>query len=178
MSFYPQEELENLGLKAFGKNVLISNKCSIYGAENITLGNDVRIDDSCILSGKINIGSNVHIGAFCALFAGEAGIVMGDYSGLSSGVRIYAVSDDYSGNYLTNPTVPVQFRNVQAKQVVLEKHVIVGAGSIILPGVEIGEGGAVGAMSLVTKSVHAWTIVTGNPARHLKNRSKKLLDLI
>ena len=52
-SFYSPEELKSLELKEYGENVLISRKCSIYGAENIRLGSHVRIDDFCVLSGKV-----------------------------------------------------------------------------------------------------------------------------
>ena len=67
-SFYTVEELSSLGLKSYGHNVLISRKCSIYGAVNITIGDNVRIDDFCILSGNITIGSNVHISAYVSLW--------------------------------------------------------------------------------------------------------------
>lgn len=51
-SFYTEAELKELGLKSFGKSVLLSKKVSIYGAKNISIGNNVRIDDFCILSGQ------------------------------------------------------------------------------------------------------------------------------
>ena len=47
-SFYSQEELKNIGFQTFGRNVLISRKASVYGAEQISLGNNVRVDDICI----------------------------------------------------------------------------------------------------------------------------------
>ena len=73
-SFYSPEELKSLGLKEYGENVLISRKCSIYGAENIRLGSHVRIDDFCVLSGKVELGNYVHIAASCLLYGGSAGI--------------------------------------------------------------------------------------------------------
>lgn len=48
-SFYSEEELRSIGLKSYGKNVLISRFARIYGAESISIGNNVRIDDFCIL---------------------------------------------------------------------------------------------------------------------------------
>lgn len=50
MGFYSREQLEKIGFKSLGKNVLISDKSSIYSPENISIGNNVRIDDFCILS--------------------------------------------------------------------------------------------------------------------------------
>ena len=176
-SFYDREELEQIGFAKVGKNVLISRKASIYSPHLIEIGNNVRIDDFCILSGRIRIGNHVHIASGCYLFAGEYGIEMEDFSGLSSRVVIYALTDDYSGKYLTNPTVPNKFRNIIGGKVHLGKHVIIGTGSTILPGVTIGEGAAVGAMSLVTKNIQAWRIAIGIPAKEVKERQKDLLSL-
>ena len=73
-SFYSKEELENLGFKFVGKNVSISKKSSFYNISNISVGDNVRIDDFCILSGNINIGSFVHIAAYSSIFSGEKGV--------------------------------------------------------------------------------------------------------
>ena len=93
-SFYSPEELKSLGLKEYGENVLISRKCIIYGAENIRLGSHVRIDDFCVLSGKVELGNYVHIAASCLLYGGSAGITFGDYTTISSRGAVYAISDD------------------------------------------------------------------------------------
>lgn len=175
-SFFTKEELKEIGFKNLGENVLISRKSSIYSPEKISIGNNVRIDDFCILSGNIILGNYIHIAAFCALYGSE-GIEMKDFSGLSSRVSIYSSSDDYSGNYLTNPMVPDKFRNIIKGRVVLEKHAIVGASSVILPGVIIREGAAIGTMSLVNKDCEAWTINIGIPSKIIKKREKRIPEL-
>lgn len=176
-SFYTEDELKQLGFAKIGKDVLISRKASIYGANKIQIGNNVRIDDFCVLSGRITIGNYVHIAVYSALFGGDTGIEMRDFSGLSSRGVIYAESDIYSGDRLTNPTVPDIYRGVEAGKVMLGKHVLVGSGCTILPGVSIGEGSAIGSMSLVNKSVDSWGIYVGIPCKFLKERGKNLLDL-
>ena len=176
-SFYDEEELKQLGFKRVGENVKISRKASIYGAGNIAIGNNVRIDDFCILSGCIEIGNYVHIAAYASLFAGTAGIIMKDFSCVSSRCAVYAISDDYSGNSLTNPMVPDKYRGVREERVVLDKHVLVGTGSTILPGVFISEGASVGAMSLVNKSLEPWGIYVGIPCKKIKDREKTILHL-
>lgn len=176
-SFYTEEELKSIGFKEYGTNVLISRKASIYGAENIVVGNNVRIDDFCILSGNIILKNNIHIAAYCALFGGTEGIVLEDFAGLSSRCVIYAESDDYMGNYLTNPTITEKYRKVEGGRVVLSKHVIVGTGTSIMPSVFIGEGVSIGSMSFVSKSLDAWGIYAGCPCRKIKERSRKLLAL-
>lgn len=176
-SFYSEEELQEIGFQHVGKNVQISRKASIYSAGRISIGDDVRIDDFCVLSGKITIGNHVHIAVYSALFGGDIGITLEDFSCLSSRCAVYAKSDDYSGNSMTNPTIPEQYLGVIENKVILHRHALCGTGVTILPGVEIGEGTSVGSMSLVTKSLDPWGIYVGIPCRRIKERSKKLLEL-
>ena len=84
-------------------------------------------------------------------------------------------SDDYSGQSLTNPTIPKEFLNIKKKSVNIGKHVIVGSGSVILPDVSIGEGSCIGALSLVNKSLESWNMYFGSPVknRQTKKRSSK-----
>lgn len=179
MAFLTEEKLSQMGFKYIGKNVKISDKASIYNLAKITIGNNVRIDDFCILSagvGGIEIGDFVHIACYCSLI-GNARIHLGEFTGISGRVSIYSSNDDYSGNFLTNPNIPERFKNVTSQEVVLGKHALVGVGTIILPGVRIGEGAAVGAHSLVKKNCAPFMIYGGNPAMPIKERSRKLLEL-
>lgn len=176
-SFYTQNELEGMGFESLGENVLISKKSSIYSPNKISIGDNVRIDDFCILSGRIKLGSYIHIAAYSLLVGGEEGIIMNDFSGVSSRVSIYAMSDDYSGVSLTNPMIPEKYKRTIRAQVIVGKHVIIGASSVVLPGVEIKEGTAVGALSLVNKSLQEWSIYVGNPVKIIKERSKDILTL-
>lgn len=174
-----EEELSTFGFCKVGSNVRVAKNCIIIGLDNISIGDNVRIDGPTVLSaasGYIKIGSHVHIGGM-AFLAGGGGIELGDFSGLSQGVRIYSTSDDYSGAALTNPTVPKDFLNVKVAPVILGRHVVVGSGSVILPGCSIGEGASIGALSLVTKSLGPWGIYFGTPARRLRARSRQLLKL-
>ena len=118
-NFYSKEELKEIGFKSFGEDVLVSKKASIYGAENISLGNHVRIDDFCILSGKIDIGNYVHISAYDALFGGDAGISIGDYVAVSSRIAVYAVTDDYTGEDVYNAWQKSKLRRFANKMFVV-----------------------------------------------------------
>src|SRR5881628_2781552 len=146
-SFYSQDELAGLGLAAVGEDVRLSRHATLYGAAFISLGDHARIDDFCVLSAgaPLRIGRNVHVAAYCGLF-GAAGLELDDFSGLSSRVSIYTASEDYSGASLTNPTVPDVYRRVDDGPVRLGRHAIVGAGAVIMPGVQVGDGAAVGAL--------------------------------
>jgi acetyltransferase-like isoleucine patch superfamily enzyme len=178
--YYNAHELKNVGFRAVGHNVRIAKTCTIIGLENISIGNNVRIDGYCSIiaagQGWLTLGSYIHIGGYCLLNAGD-GIQMDDFSGLSQGVRIYSRTDDYSGKYLTNPTVPEKYTGISRGAVTLCKHVIIGSGSIILPNVAIGTGSSVGALSLVSRSLDPWKVYAGCPAKKLKDRSKDLLNL-
>jgi acetyltransferase-like isoleucine patch superfamily enzyme len=172
-------ELLARGIKSCGENVMVHKSAQLVDLENIEIGSNVRIDPFCTLSaagGFIRIGNYVHIAGMSCIFGG-AGVTMEDFSGLSHNVSVYSASDDYSGHHLTNPTVPKEYLGVVAKPITLGRHVIVGSGSVILPGASIGEGSAVGALSLVTKPCEPWGIYAGNPARRIKARSKELLEL-
>ena len=176
-SFMSKEELAQIGFKSVGENVLLSRNAKVYGAEHITIGNNVRIDDFCILSRKVDIGSYVHIAAYSAMYGGEAGIRIDDFANISSRVCIYALSDDFSGHTMTSPMVPDKYKDVFNDPVYVGRHVIIGTGSTILPGVRLNEGCVVGAMTLVKKNVSEWTMVAGIPAKKIKDRKKDLLEL-
>jgi galactoside O-acetyltransferase len=171
-------QLNKIGFLSYGEKVLISDKASIYGASRISLGNNVRIDDFCILSageGGIEIGNHVHIACFSSLIGREA-IRLGDFSNVSSRVSIYSSSDDYSGRQMTNPMIPDEFKDVDHRSVTIGRHSILGCGSVVLPGVSIGEGCAVGALSLVKEDCEPFGIYSGIPARRRSERQRDLLQ--
>jgi galactoside O-acetyltransferase len=176
-SFYSDEELEKIGFASVGSNVLVSKKASIYSPEKIFIGNHVRIDDFCILSGKIKLGSYIHISAYTAIYGSNYGVELKDFSTVSAKCMIFSESDDYSGNSLTNPMVNAKYRFPYGGKITLEKHALVGAGCVILPAVTIEEGACVGAMSLVVKDVPSWTVNVGVPCRVIKERARKIMDL-
>ena len=177
MGFLNRDQLEEMKFKSLGNNVRISDKASIYNAEQMEIGDWSRIDDFCVVSGKVTIGRNVHIAIFCNVAGGEKGIHLHDFSGLAYGCHVITQSDDYSGKTLTNPTVPDEYKREHKAAVIIGKHSIIGTGSVVLPGVVLGEGTSIGALSMVTKSTKAWSVYFGAPAKRIKARSKDLLDL-
>lgn len=179
MPILSRGEVERLGFASVGDNVNISDRASFYNCANISIGNNVRIDDFCVLSagvGGISIGNYIHVAVYASLI-GAGKITLSDFSNISSRVSIYSSSDDYSGVTMTNPMVPSQFTGVTNADVFVGRHVIVGSGSIILPGVVMEEGVAVGALSLVEQNCSAFCIYAGIPAKKIKNRMRTLLEL-
>ena len=114
----------------------------------------------------------------CLIAGGKPGIDMADFCTLAYGVKIFSQSDDYSGETMTNSLVSKKYKKGVFSKVTIGKQTIIGAGSVIMPGVELQDGTAVGAMSLVIRSTKAWGIYTGIPAKRLRDRSKNLLLLV
>lgn len=179
MGFLSPEKIAEMGFRTVGENVLLSDRASFYNCENISIGNNVRIDDFCVLSAGIcgiEIGDYIHIAVYSSLM-GAGKISLEDYSNISSKVAIYSSNDDYSGAYMTNPMVPEELTKVRHADVTICKHVIIGAGSVILPGVTLEEGVAIGALSLVPKSCEAYSIYSGVPAKLIKKRKENIKKL-
>lgn len=175
MAYLNAAQLSEMGFASLGRDVKISDKASVYNADQIEIGDFSRIDDFCVLSGRVTIGRNVHIAPQSLVSGGRAGAALEDFTGLAYGAKVIAQSDDYSGATLTNPTVPLAFKREIEAPVTIGRHSILGAGAIVLPGVSLGEGCSVGAGSVVISSVPAWTIVAGVPAKFIKSRDKGLL---
>jgi galactoside O-acetyltransferase len=136
----------------------------IIGVENIDFGRPVIIDDFVLIYAgcrRLKIGNYVHIACHSSLTGGEE-IVMEDFSGLSQGVRVLTGTDDFKFWGFGNPTVAEKYRNTTRAPIHIKRFAIVGANAVILPGVTLGEGAAVGAGSVVTKTLDPWGIYIGN----------------
>lgn len=177
MAYYTEDQLIRMGFKSLGKGVKISDRAAIYNHEQIEVGDFSRIDDFCVISGVVKIGNYVHVAPHCLIAGGIEGVVMEDFSGLAYYAQVFSQSDDYSGLTLTNPTVSSKYKMEKKASVYIGRHVIVGAGSIIMPGVYLAEGCSVGALTLVNKTTEPWGIYAGNPARRIKERKRDLLVL-
>lgn len=177
MAYYTESQLTQMGFRFLGKNVRISDKACIYNPDQIEIGDHSRIDDLCVVSGRVVMGKYCHVTPMCLVAGGAPGIFMSDFVTLAYGVKVFAQSDDYSGASMTNSLIPKKYKQEIFNSVTLEKHTIVGAGATIMPGVTIGQGCAIGAMSLILKPTDPWGIYAGNPAKRIKERKKDLLAL-
>jgi len=178
-SFLSVDELRAVGFRSVDDTAQVSRFASIYGYSRISIGARSRIDDFVILSageGGIHIGKNVHVACFSSLI-GRSSIMLADFCNLSSRVSVYSSNDDYSGLTMTNPTIPDAFKATDHAPVIIERHAIVGCGSVILPGSRLGEGAAVGALSLVRGELEPFILYAGVPARAIRARSRELLSV-
>lgn len=154
-----------------GANVVIYPTAKLLKPGNITLGSNIIIDDFVFIGGheELIVGNYVHIASHASITGGGR-FRVGDFCNLSSGVRILTGTDDFLGAGLGGSTIPPEFRCVERNSVVVESHTILGANTVVLPGVRIGEGAAVGAGSVVTRDLEPWGVYVGVPARLLKAR--------
>ena len=128
------------------------------------------------MSGKIKLSNYIHIAAYSALYGGDKGITVSDFANISSRVSIYSISDDYSGETMTNPMIPDVYKNVESAPVTIDRHVIIGSTCVVLPGVHLYEGSAFGAFSLIDHDSEPFSINVGIPFHKLKDRSRDLLE--
>lgn len=177
MGILSREQINEMGFASVGENCQLSDRASYYNCGKISIGNCTRIDDFCVLSageGGIDIGSYGHFGVFTSMI-GAGKISFGDFSGTSSRASIYSSNEDYSGELLAGPQVPMEFKRVESADVVIGRHVIIGSGAVVLPGVTLEDGVVVGALSLATKSLSEFCIYSGVPARKIGNRKRGCL---
>ena len=168
--------MEELQFKKKGRNITIYPYARVIYPENISIGDETVIDDFAFVYGAGNgmsIGNFCHITAHCTVQSGGF-LDIGDFTGIGPGSIILAGTDDYQGNgFIGLKIFGEKYRNLQFKDTTLGRHVHIGAGSIILPGVAIGDGCSVGAGSLVTKDLPEWTICFGSPCKPAKDKPRE-----
>lgn len=161
-------------LKKCGNNVIIGKTVRIRHPEKVEIGDNVIIDDFTYISTQLKIHDNVHISSGCKIIGGIKAIVeMHEFSTLAPNVILSAGSDDYTSGIAT-PLVPMEYKgDVKIGKIIIKKHCIVGAGSVVLPDVIFSEGSCVGALSLVNRNLEPYYLYAGIPAKPLKKRNRK-----
>lgn len=167
--FYPKARIVRFPIYVRGKK-------GIKGGKNLTTGINLRIDiinsseNNCFLTigNDVQINDYVHIGV-------SHGVAIGDNTLIASKVFI---SDHNHGNYKgENQSTPYEkpiSRILESQEVKIGKNVWIGEFVSILPGVTIGDGAIIGAMSVVTKDIPANSIAIGSPAKVIKVYDEKL----
>lgn len=170
----PNTDPRRYPFRACGEDVQIYPRAHVVSPEVVSIGDSVIIDDFVFLVGGIEtrIGSFVHLASFSS-YLGRGRLVIGDFVSISSGARLYTGIDDFLGGSMVGPGVPSPYRQPTRSFLRVAKHALVGANAVVFPGVTLGEGCAVGALSLVNKDCEPWTIYGGVPARPLKTRPRE-----
>jgi acetyltransferase-like isoleucine patch superfamily enzyme len=166
------EKMDVSLLRSCGLDTTIYPWCKIVKPERVAIGCSCILNDFVFINGYLTTGDFVHIASYASL---EGEVRLGDFVGISAGVRIYGRNEQYRGGCLTNPTVPQQFRKVDVAPVTIGNHCLIGANSIVLPGSVINDGAVVGALSLVKETIPSWEIWGGCPARKIGVRDFKTI---
>lgn len=158
-----------------GRSADIGKGLHLQSPKNIHFGNNVRIGRFGRLAsfpvdgiyGKITIEDNCYIGDFFSVLAG-ADIIIKKDTLIASHVAVV------SENHGVNPEYGLKYGNqpLSGKPVTIGKNCWIGEKVIIMPGVEIGDWCVIGAGSIVTKSIPAYSMAVGNPAQVIRQYSK------
>lgn len=176
--FLSPEELEQNGVAdAASRNILIHRTCVILDFARIRFGRNIRIDPYCVITcAELQLGDYIHIAAGVTI-TGRGKVSMGDFSGISNQGLIYSSNDDYTGEHMTNPMVPARYTRVISADISIGRHALLGARCTVLPGAIIEEGASAGVGCLIKDRLSAWTVHVGTPARALRPRSRRCLEL-
>jgi acetyltransferase-like isoleucine patch superfamily enzyme len=158
--------------REYGEGVQVFEHCTILKPENISLHNFCRVDARCRLEGGLGltIGEHTHIASGSCLNTGGGELWFGAHSGCSVNVVIATGNPDLSYLNISAAEAPEDCHVIRKKTVIGE-YVVIFAGAVLVPGIEIGDKAVVAAGAVVTKSVPARAIVAGTPARIIGYRS-------
>jgi acetyltransferase-like isoleucine patch superfamily enzyme len=179
-------------LGACGRNVTFGQNVVLRHPHKIRIGNNVVIDDQCLLDAKgdsnrgISIGDGVFVGRNTILSCKNGDIELGDGANIGFNCEIFSASRVAIGpsvlmaaySYViggdhdfSDPEKPVLDQARTSAGVSIGRGVWMGAGAKILDGVSIGEHAVIGAASVVRENVEARAIAVGVPARVVSRRT-------
>lgn len=157
--------------------------------KRVTIGENSMVDCNLIFEseeGNILIGDNTYIGNNTSLIS-RTSIMIGDNVTISWGCYIYD-HDSHSLNHEQRRKDFLQYRQdyieignaiarkdwefVSTSPIVIQNDVWIGFEAVILKGVTVGEGSIIASRAVVTKDVHPWSVVAGNPAKVVKYLKK------
>jgi acetyltransferase-like isoleucine patch superfamily enzyme len=147
---------------SIGDNVYISGIRKIKIGESAYISSNVKL--CCEGTGEINIGDNFYCNFNCYLSSKDSSITIGNDCLFGPDVYLVNTNHGFKSGSL------IREQSEAALPILIGNDVWIGAKSVILANVRIGEGAVIAAGSLVNKDVAAYTIVAGVPAKFLKNR--------
>jgi galactoside O-acetyltransferase len=156
---------------------IISKNCRIRHPEHFSVGSYSIIDDYSYFSAKVKVGVCSHIASGCSIAGGIKRLfTLGDMCSLSSGVKIWCTSDDFTNDVVI--IVPDGFGKIKGNliegDVSIGNYCAVGSNSVIMPDNSIPEGVSIGALSFVPPrfKFKPWSVYAGVPIRCIKPRNK------
>lgn len=154
-----------------GAYTKIWNQCQVR--ENSVIGKNCILGKNVYIDHSIRIGSNVKIQNNCSIYYGaeiEDSVFIGPH---------VCLTNDKTPRAITDNGKLKEDKDWKVNKTLVKKGASIGAGSILLPGIVIGEFAMVGAGSVVTKNVPDYALVYGNPAEpkgYVNKSGKKVKD--
>lgn len=164
-------------LKFCGEGVIIGKTVRIRNPKEVSIGDGTIIDDFCYISCSADIGNNCHIASHVNISGGGGHLVVGNYVGIASGCSLNTQSSDYLTASFELPSIPKENRfGGYGKCISFGDHVVLGAGTIVLPNVSLPEGVATAAQTILReKSYDPWCLYAGRDSKKLLRRNNKKL---
>ncbi len=136
-----------------GKRSVIEDYSVINNAVgNLVIGNNTRVGIGNTIIGPVTISDNVNIG---------------------QNVTISGLNHNYE-----DPSKTISEQGVGTSPIKIENDVWIGANSVVLPGIQIGNHCVIGAGSVITKDIPPYSVVVGNPARIIKRYDMNLKEWV
>jgi acetyltransferase-like isoleucine patch superfamily enzyme len=184
-TYFTKKELIKIGFVKVGKNSQISKKVSFINIINATLGSNVRIDDYCVIKGRVQIGSFVHISNFCLISGSEKNVVViKDRAGLSNNVSLLTSSDHYvkspinNASDLPNKILKIRDLNLTMGNILLKEGCLIGAYSLILPNTVVGISTSIGAYSILFKKIDDFIYYSNRNILKVTKRKKDKIKIL
>lgn len=132
-----------------------------------------RVRPWCLKKFGCKVGKGCFIGDTVKIDTGHADMItLEDNVSIAGGSRLLCHQRDFSDYCVGDDYMKLGYT---IKPIVLKKGCLIGMESFVLPGVTVGEGAIVGAGSLVTKDIPAWTVATGRPAKVVREIPKRVV---
>ncbi len=165
-------------LAHLGRSAIVGRTVRVRRPELVRIGEHTIIDDFIYISGGFEIGRFGHVAPNVNLVGARGVIRAGDFVGIACGCCVYATSSDYLNASLDLPSVPEEFHfGGTVEDVRLGDHVILGAHTVVLPGVVLPEGVATAAHTVLRKQDYQpWTLYGGWEGKPIAPRRHKRLD--
>ena len=159
-------------LKYLGKGAIIGKTVRIRKPEETVIGDYTIIDDFTYISCALTTGSYCHIAPNVTISGGSGRVTMGNFAGISCGASIHTMSEDFACASFHMPSIPKELRfGALCGDIVIEDYVLLGARSVVLPGVHLPEGFASAAHTIIAKKKYEpWVLYGGPRARRLVRR--------
>ncbi|NOZ61617.1 MAG: flippase-like domain-containing protein [Calditrichaeota bacterium] len=188
-----RKKLYPLILGSCGRNVVFGVNIAIRHPHKIHIGDNVVIDDHCVLDAKgdgnkgIKIGNGVFVGRNTILTCHDGDIILEDnvnigFNCVISSLGSIVIKENHlmaafcylvGGDHVADRTdVPVLYQGRTATGIVLEENIWLGAGVAILDGSHVGRDSIIGAHAVVNGNIDPYSIAVGIPAKTIRDRRK------